>query len=182
MCPLFGGFKLTIIVYCSFIIECILYTSHFTGPYPPSLSVDVVYSLSRPPVINVTIIGRPRWPSYVISEFIMNITTLSNGSLLSENVMYIENNCTNNTCFLNLDADELMPTTSLSYECNTLRVAVSSVSEAYGEGEPSQKDSMILKGKIVHYSTNLTMKYKMSRDSVEPLLIMTTSDERPPSL
>ena len=164
-------------MYCSFMIECILYTSHFTGPYPPSLSVDIAYSLSRPPVISVTITGRPRWPSYVISEFIMNITTLSNGSLLSEtNVMYVENNCTNNTCFLNLDADELMATTALSYECNTLRVAVASVSEAYGEGEPSQKDSVILKGKIVHYSTNLIMKHKMSCYTVESLL-MATPDE-----
>lgn len=114
-----------------------------TGPYPPDVTVEVKYAMS-PPVVSATMTGHPHWPLNAISGFNVNITNISDGSLLSKT--NLTNRCGNNTCTVSFS--EWLPH-SLSYHCTTLRVTATVVSDIDGsESDPTEEDVMIFKRKF----------------------------------
>ena len=107
------------------------------------MTVEVIYSYSAP-MVYATMTGHPRWPLYAISGFNVNITNISDGSLLNQTM--IANICGNNTCTVNVN--ELLPH-SLSYDCTTLRFTVTVVSEIYNsESDPTEENVTIFKRKF----------------------------------
>ena len=109
------------------------------GPYPPSVNVDIYYSPISLPMILVSIHGLPRWPGYEMSEYMVNITISSNNSLLHQATVL--NNLENNTVPFNWTLEK-----PIAEECSTLRISVSALSDAHGEGELAQTDVQLLKG------------------------------------
>ena len=100
-----------------------------------------------PNVIYATMTGHlPQLPLYAISGFNVNVTNVSDGSLLNQTT--INNRCGNNTCTVNVS--ELLLPHSLSYDCTTLRVTVTVVSDIYTESDPTEEDVMIFKRKFAH--------------------------------
>ena len=98
------------------------------GPYPLSVNVDVYYSPTSLPMILASIHGLPRWPGYEMSEYTVNITISSNNSLLHQATVL--NNLENNTVSFNWTLQK-----PIAEECSTLRINISAVSDAHGEGQ-----------------------------------------------
>ena len=108
-------------------------------PYPPSVNVHVYYSPISLPMILASIHGLPRWPGYEMSEYTVNNTISSNNSLLHQATVL--NNLENNTISFNWILQK-----PIAKECSTLRISVSAVSDAHGEGELAQIEVQLLKG------------------------------------
>ena len=125
-----------------------------TGPYPPTVSVEVYYPPSLSPTILVTIHGLPHWHGYEMSEYSVNITNTRNNSLLYKTT--IPNYHENNTAFFMWS---LVNQSLIAQECNTLRISVSAVNVAYGKSEPAQTDIKLLKGKSIKYYKQKKMMF-----------------------
>ena len=76
-----------------------------------------------------------------MSEYTVNITISSNNSLLHQATVLI--NLENNTVTALFNWTLQKP---IAEECSTLRISVSAVSNAHGEGELAQIDMQLLKG------------------------------------
>ena len=121
-----------------------------SGPHEPNVSVDVDYhSSSLPlmtiaiPLMMVTITGRPLWPSYEISEFIVNITNGSDGSFLYHTTVPNNASESNNTVVSRVDPSLFE---SAVHNCYSLTVSVSAVSSLHGESEATQTVKPMFRG------------------------------------
>ena len=102
------------------------------------MNVDVYYSPTSLPMILASIHGLPQWPGYEMSEYTVNITISSNNSLLHQATVL---NNENNTALFNWILQK-----PIAEEYSTLRISVSAVSDAHGEGELAQVEVQVLKG------------------------------------
>ena len=122
---------------------CVNHASIFlSGPHEPNVSVFVDYHSSSLPLMTITITGRPLWPSYEISEFIVNITNGSDGSFLYHTT--VPNNASESHNTTVLRAPSLFE--SAIHHCYSLTVSVSAVSSLHGESEATQTVKPMFRG------------------------------------
>ena len=125
-------------------LETVKYTIT-TGPYPPQVTIDAVYDTMALTEIYVVVKGEPLWPDYEISEFRVNITDTSSGSLLDQ--IIATNTFANNSVRVQTN----QPSIDLWH---SLTISVSAVSPLYNEGKPNQTTISIFTSKC------LASKYK----------------------
>ena len=97
-------------------------------------------------MINTTVVGIPRWPAYEISEFRVNITSISDNSLLYQTIILNNQSESNMAHFVQI--------LDRSLECTTLRISASDVSITYGESDITPTDTKILKSKSMECNCN----------------------------
>ena len=107
--------------------------------------VDVIFHPMPPPQVYVTIKGEPLWPDYEISEFRVNITNGTSGSLLGR-MIATRNSFINDTVQMQINESLLMFTVSQFY---SLTMSVSAVSPLYNESKPSQTRVLIQGSKLI---------------------------------
>ena len=114
------------------------------------MSVDVDYHSSSLPLMTIAITGRPLWPSYEISEFIVNITNGSDGSFLYHTTVPNNASESNNTVVLRVDPSLFESAISAVHHCYSLTVSVSAVSSLHGESEATQTVNPMFRGKFLY--------------------------------
>lgn len=113
-----------------------------TGPYPPQITIDAVYHTMALTELYVLVKGEPLWPDYKISEFRVNITDTSSGSIsLLDQIIVTNNTFENNSVRVQIN----QPSIDMWY---SLTISVSAVSPLYNEGKPNQTTVSILTSKI----------------------------------
>ena len=114
-----------------------------TGPYPPQITIDAVYHTMALTELYVLIKGEPLWPDYEISEFRVNITDTSSGSIsLLDQIIVTNNTFENNSVRVQIN----QPSIDMWY---SLTISVSAVSPLYNEGKPNQTTVSILTSKCI---------------------------------
>ena len=104
--------------------------------------------------ILVSVEGKPLYPSYVISEFVLNITDGDTGVVLQHNIRITNingNNTTINLHRINVSLNNLL----VIPECFSIVVLATALSQEYGESEPSITEIQIPAGKTIHLTTKL---------------------------
>ena len=96
--------------------------------------IDVIFHPMPTPQLYVTIKGEPLWPHYEISEFRVNITKDTGGSLLGR-MIATRNTFINDIVQIQINESLLMFTVSQFY---SLVISVSAVSPLYNESKPNQ--------------------------------------------
>ena len=125
-----------------------------TGPYPPQITINAVYDTMALTELYVLVKGEPLWPDYEISEFRVNITDTSSGSLLDQ---IIANNIFEN----NSVQVQILNQPSID-QWYLLTISVSAVSPLYNEGKPNQTTiSIFTSGKC------LANKYKQEHMKIQ---------------
>ena len=102
-----------------------------TGPYPPQITIDAVYDTMALTELYVVVKGEPLWPDYEISEFRVNTTDTSSGSLLDQ--IIATNTFENNS--VRVQINQQLPSID---QWHSLMISVSAVSPLYNEGKPNQ--------------------------------------------
>ena len=114
-----------------------------TGPYPPQITIDAVYHTMALTELYVLIKGEPLWQDYEISEFKVNITDTSSGSIsLLDQIIVTNNTFENNSVRVQIN----QPSIDMWY---SLTISVSAVSPLYNEGKPNQTTVSILTSKCI---------------------------------
>ena len=114
-----------------------------TGPYPPQITIDAVYHTMALTELYVLIKGEPLWPDYEISEFRVNITDTSSGSIsLLDQIIITNNTFENNSVRVQINQSSI----DMWY---SLTISVSAVSPLYNEGKPNQTTVSILTSKCI---------------------------------
>lgn len=114
-----------------------------TGPYPPQITIDAVYHTMALTELYVLIKGEPLWPDYEISEFRVNITDTSSGSIsLLDQIIVTNNTFENNSVRVQINQSSI----DMWY---SLTISVSAVSPLYNEGKPNQTTVSILTSKCI---------------------------------
>ena len=121
----------------------LLYYILYAGPNPPAVRVNVTYRPSMLPQVTAAVTGQPLWDGYEITEYRVNITNGSDGSLLEQiTVPNVSNR--NNSVSVNINQSLFESTTQ---HCYSLVVSASAVSSLYGVSEPGQFRAAMLRGK-----------------------------------
>ena len=120
------------------------------------------------PQLYITVKGQPLWPEYAISEFRVNITNASSGSLLDQMIV-TNNGFENNIVQVQINESLLMFTIDQWY---TLTISVSAVSPLYNEGKPNQTSISILRSKCT--SLGVTIKLPLYINALAKQHVTTT--------
>ena len=102
------------------------------------------------PQLYITVKGEPLWPDYEISEFRVNITNASSGSLVDQMIVTTNNS---STVRVKISQSLLMFTIDQWY-FYSLTISVSAVSPTYNEGKSNQTSISILRSKCKFRSYN----------------------------
>lgn len=115
------------------------------GPHQPNLTVDVFYSPSTLPLVRIRVSSKPLWYGYVITEYRLNITNVTDDSLLQE-ITVPSDHIRNDSITLNINQSLFEATYQ---HCYTLRIRASAINSLYGWSEFSQVDATVFRGKLV---------------------------------
>ena len=116
----------------------------FTGPHSPTVLVDVTYRPSMLPQVTAIVTGHPLWNGYEITEYRVNVTNGSDGSLLDQITVPNDPN-RNNSVSMNVNQSLFESTTQ---NCYSLIFSGSTVSSLYdGVSESTQFRAAMFRGK-----------------------------------